>query len=103
MCMKVFPDLSVKGFRNGKRLKDCLFRAALPETNETDRCEPCGKRTCLVCGSMKATTTFTTKACAKIFITQGGPLNCNSEKVLYILKFKVCVEAPYVGKAKTRL
>ena len=30
------------------------------------------------------------------------PLNCNSEKVLYLLKCKVCGEAPYVGEAKTK-
>ena len=30
-----------------------------------------------------------------------GPLNCNSEKVLYLLKFNACGEGPYVGKAKT--
>ena len=32
---KVFPDVSVVGFRNGKSLKDYLVRAALPKTNET--------------------------------------------------------------------
>ena len=63
-----------------------LVRAALPKTNETGRCEPCGKKTCLVCNSIRTTS---------------GPLNCNSEKVLYLLKCKVCGEAAYVGKAKT--
>ena len=33
---------------------------------------------------------------------QSGPLNCNAEKVLYLLKCKVCGEALYVGKAKTK-
>ena len=42
---KVFPDVPVEGFRNGKSLKDYLVRAALPKTNETRRCEPCGKKT----------------------------------------------------------
>ena len=27
---------------------------------------------------------------------------CDSEKVLYLLKYKVCGEIPYVGKAKTK-
>ena len=94
---KVFLDVPVVGFRNGKSLKDCLVRAALPKTNETGRCEPCRKKTCLVCNSIRTTTTFTTEACGEI---QSGPLNCNSEKVLYLLKCKVCGEAPYVGKAK---
>ena len=36
------------------------------------------------------------------FKIQGCPLSCNSEKVLYLLKCKVCDEASYVGKAKTK-
>ena len=43
---KVFPNVPVVGFRNGKSLKDYLVRAVLPRTNETGRCEPCGKKTC---------------------------------------------------------
>ena len=78
-----------------------LVRAALPKTNETGRCEPCGKKTCLVCNSIRTTTTLTTEACGEIFEIQSGSLNCNSEKVLYLLKCKVCGEAAYVGKAKT--
>ena len=99
---KVLPDVPVVGFRNGKCLKDYLVRAALPKANETGRCEPCGKKTCLVCNSIKTTTTFTMEACGEIFKIQSGPLNCNSEKVLYLLKCKVYGEAPYVGKAKTK-
>ena len=87
---------------NGKSLKDYLVRAALPKTNETRRCEPCTKKTCLVCNSVRTTTTFTTEACGEIFKTQSGPSNCNSKKVLYLLKCKVYGEAPYVGKAKTK-
>ena len=37
-----------------------------------------------------------------MFKIQSGPLNYNSEKVLYLLKCKFCDEAPYVGKAKTK-
>ena len=99
---KVFPDVAVVGFRNGKSLKDYLVRAARPKTNETGRCEPCGKKACLVCNSIRTTTTFTTKACGEIFEIQSGPLNSNSEKVLYLLKCKVCGVAPYVGKTKTK-
>ena len=86
---KVFPDVLVVGFRTGKSLKDYLVRAALSKTNETGRCEPCGKKTCLVCNSIRTTTTFTTEACGEIFKIQSGPLNCNLEKVLYLLKCKV--------------
>ena len=59
---KVFPDVSVVGFRNGKSLKDLLVRAALHKTNGTGICEPCGRKTCLVCNSIRTTATFTTEA-----------------------------------------
>ena len=31
---KVFPDVPVVGFRNGKTLEDYLVRAAVPKTKE---------------------------------------------------------------------
>ena len=40
---KVFSKVPVAGFSDGKSLKDYLVRTALPITNETRRCEPCGK------------------------------------------------------------
>ena len=48
------------------------------------------------------TNTFTTKVCGEVFKIQSGPLNCNSEKVLYLLRCKICDDNPYVGKAKTK-
>ena len=99
---KVFPDVPVVGFRNGKSFKGYLIRAALPKSNETERCEPCGKKTCLVYNSIRSTTTLTREACGEISKIQSGHLNCNSENVLYLLKCKVCGEASYVGKAKTK-
>ena len=44
---------------------------------------------------------FTTGACQGTFKIQSGPLNCNSEKVIYLVKSKVCGEVPFVEKAKT--
>ena len=99
---KVFPDVPVGGFHNGKSLKDYLVRATLPKANETGTCEPCRKKTCLVCNSVRTTITFAMEACREIFKIQRAPLNCNSEKVLYLFKCKVCGEAPYVGKAKIK-
>ena len=46
--------------------------------------------------------TSTTKACGKAFKTQSEILDCNSQKVSYPLKCRICGEAPYVGKAKTK-
>ena len=93
---KVFPNVPVVGFRNGKRLKDYPVRAVLPKTNETGRCEKCVKN------SVRTTTSFTTEGCGKTSKIQSGTLNFYSEKVLYLLKCKVCGEAPYDGKVKTK-
>ena len=60
------------------------------------------EKTCLVCNSLSTTTTFTAEACQETFKIQKGPLNCDSEKVLYLLKCKVCGGVSYVGKAKTK-
>ena len=98
----VFPDVPVVQFRNSKSLKGYLFRAALPKTNETGRCESGGKKTCSVYNSVRTTAAFTMEACREIFKTQNSPLNCNSEKVLDLFKHKVCGEVPYVRKAKIK-
>ena len=76
---KLFPYVSVVGFRNGKILKDYLVRVSLAKTNETGRSEPCGKKTCLVCNSIRTTTTFTTEPCGKTF-----------KIYLYLLYFLKC-------------
>ena len=82
--------MPVVGFQNGKSLKDYLVRAKLPKFDKSGRCEPCGKKTCLVCDSISTTTTFTTEACQETFKIQKDLLNCDSKKVLYLLKCKVC-------------
>ena len=33
---------------------------------------------------------------------RSGPLTCDSQKVIYLLKCKVCGELPYCGRAKTK-
>ena len=55
-----------------------------------------------MCDHIITINTFTTKACGLVFKIQSGPLNCNSEKVLYLLRCKICDDIPYVGKAKTK-
>ena len=59
---KVFPDVHVVGFRNGKSHKENLVRAKLPKLEESGRCEPCGRKPCSVCNSISTTTTFSTEA-----------------------------------------
>ena len=41
---KVFPNMPVIGFSNGKSLEDFLVRATLPKLNESGRCKPFGKK-----------------------------------------------------------
>ena len=99
---KVFPEVPIVRFRNGKSLKDYLMRAALPKVDNAGGSEPCGKGTCQVCDHIITTNTFTTKACGEVFKIQSEPLNCNSEKVLYLPRCKICDDTPYDGKAKTK-
>ena len=78
---KVFPEVPIMGFPNGKRLKDYLVRAALPKTDNAGGSEPWGKCTCQVCDHIITTNTFTTKVCGKVFKIQNGSINCNSERL----------------------
>ena len=55
-----------------------------------------------MCDHIITTKTFTTKACGEVFKIQSGPRNCNSRKVIYLLRSKICDDTPYVGKAKTK-
>ena len=43
---------------------------------------------CQACDHIITTNTITTKSCREVFKIQSGPLNCNSEKVLYFLRCK---------------
>ena len=90
------------GFRNGKSLKDYLVRGPLLKMDNAGGCEPFWKGTCHVCDHIITTNTFTTKQCEQVINTQNGPLNCNSEKILYLLRCKICDNTPYVGKAETK-
>ena len=60
---KVFPAIPIIGFKSNKNLKSHLGRAALPDINETGRCEPCyGKRLPgQLYSNMKHTITFKSK------------------------------------------
>ena len=106
---KVFTEVflhkkvPIVGFRNGKSIKDCLVSAALPKIYNAGGSEPCEKSTCQVCDHLITTNTFTTKAFEEVFKIQSGSLNCNSEKVLYLLRCKICDDTPYVGHAKNKV
>ena len=97
---KVFPEVPIVGFRNYKSLKDYLERAALPKMYNARGSEPCREGTCQVRDHIITTNTFTTKACGEVFKVQSGPLNCNSEKVLYLLRCKICDDSSCLEKLK---
>ena len=83
---KVFQNIPVAGFRNGKSLKNHLVKAKLPNVEIAGRSESCWKGNCQVCDYICNTDTFTTKACRETFKIQNGILNCNSQKAVYLLK-----------------
>ena len=99
---KVFPEVPIVGFWNGKSLKNYQVRAALLKMVNAGASEPYRKGTWQVCDHIITTKTFTTKACGEVFKIQSGPRNCNSRKFIYLLRCKICDDTPYVGKAKTR-
>ena len=76
------------------------MRAALPKMDNAGGSEPCGKGK--VCDHINTTNTFTIKKYWVELKIQSESLNCNSEKVLYLLRCKLCDDTPYVGKAKTK-
>ena len=99
---KVLLDIPVVGLCDGKSLKDYLVRAKLPNVEITGRSESSGKGNCQVCYFICDTDTFITKACGETFKIQSGILSCNSQKVIYLLKCRICGEVSYVGKKAKR-
>ena len=77
-------------------------RAKLPNVEITGMFESCGKRKCQVCDFVLDIDTFSTKDFGETCKIQSGFLNCNSPKVAYLLKCRVCGEAHYVGQTKTK-
>ena len=79
-----------------------MARAKLPNVEITGRSQSSGKGNCQVCDFIYGIHNFTTKACDETFKIQSEILNGNSQKVAYFFKCKICGEAPYDGKAKTK-
>ena len=57
---KVFPDVTIIGFKSNKNLKSHLVRATLPDINKVGRWEPCGGKRppCQLYSKMRNTSTF---------------------------------------------
>ena len=108
---KVFSDTPMVGFRKGKSLKDLLVRAKLPIIEEEPGCDKCpktGRRgpPCQVCNLMEVSTTFTDREESRSYDIRKGPLNCNSEYVVYLIQCKICKKqncGSTLTKFRTRL
>ena len=96
---KVFSNVPIVGFHNGKSLKDHLVRASLPILTQTLGSESCGKRNCQVCQFTVNADMFSSITTDETFKINKGPLNCNSKKFIYLSECKKC-KNPYVGKLK---
>ena len=67
---KVFLEVPIVGFQNGKSFKDCLVRAALLQMGNAGWSERCGKGTCQVCDHRFTTNAFTTKSFGEVKIAR---------------------------------
>ena len=99
---KVFPKGPVVEFQNSKSLEDHFTEATLHRLSKSGRYETCGKKSCVVCDSISTAATFTKEACQETFKIRRGLLCCDSEKILYLSKYKSCGEAPFVSKANLK-
>ena len=70
------------------------MKAALPKIDNAGGSKPYGRGTCQVCDHIITTNALTTKPCWKVFKIQGGSINCNLEKILYILRCNICDDTP---------
>ena len=88
----VFTNVPTIGFKNVRSLKDHLVRAVLPNIYAEGRSKPCGweKRSCEVCKSVNDTSHFKRRDPDEPFNILKGPLDCNSNHVIYLFECKQC-------------
>ena len=101
----VFTNVPIIAFKNDKSLKDYLVRALLPKLDTEGRSKLFGgkKRSCEVCKSVNDTSHFKRRDTNETFSILKGPLDCNSNHVIYLLGCKQCqYHFAYVGSTKTK-
>ena len=101
----VFTNVPTIGFKNDRSLKNHLVRAVLPNIDAEGRSKPCGgkKRSCEVCKSVNDTSHFKRRDTGETFDILKGPLDCNSNHVIYLFECKKCqYRFPYVDSTKTK-
>ena len=102
---KIFSEVLIIGFKNAKSLKDHLVRAALPQLDREGRSKPYDgeNRSCKVCVSVKDTTKFKKAESEETFDILKGPLDCNSNNVIYLFECKKYqFKFPYTGSTFTK-
>ena len=101
----VFTNVPIIGFKNDRSLKDHLVWAVLPKVDTEGRSKPCGgkNRSCEVCKSVNDTFHFKRRDINETFNILKGPLDCNSDHVIYLFECKQCqYRFPYLGSTKTK-
>ena len=98
---KVFEDVPIIGFKNGKSLKDILVRAKLPESSQGESKGCLGKK-CKICPFVTSSTTFVKGEAnqGEYKIRGGMKMNCNTTNVVYLVLCKTC-SSQYVGSCTT--
>ena len=88
---KVFPNVSMIGFKINKNLKAHLVKSQLPDLDEVGRSKPCGRKrpSCHLCGNMKDTCTFKIKHLNETHKIN-KKYNCNSEMAVDLIECEIC-------------
>ena len=101
----VFTSVPITGFKIDSSLIDHLLWDVFPNFDAKGICKPCGekKRCCEVCKSVNDTSNFKRRDTDKTFNILKGPLDCNSNHVIYLSECKQYqYRFPCVGSAKTK-
>ena len=102
----VFTNVPIIGFKNDRSLTDHLVRAVLTKVDAEGRSKPCGgkKSSCEVCKSVNDTSHFKGRDTNETLNILRGPLDCNSNHVIYLFECKQCQYCfPYVGGTKNKV
>ena len=99
---KVFPDVTMIGFKIDKNLKTHLIRSQLPDLDEVGRSKSYGRKKplCHLCENMKDTCTFKSKHLNELHKIN-KEYNCYSKMVVYLIECEICGEQ-YTGSTKTK-
>ena len=97
--------MPIIGFKNDRSLKYHLVRTLSAKVDAEGRSNSCGwkKHSCVVCKSVNDTSNFKRTDTDKTFNILKGPLECNSNHVIYLFE---CNQSqyrfPFVGSTKTK-